>query len=80
MKVTQKLQPVQNEACKVFKEIDGQGSQLDQVVAAVEQRLEGPITEQTIQELVEQETQAKHQVKAARVKLKTFEAALSAPE
>jgi hypothetical protein len=33
MEVMQKLQPVQDEACKVFEEIDGQGSQLDQVVA-----------------------------------------------
>jgi uncharacterized protein with PIN domain len=36
MEVTQKLQHVQDEACKVFEEIYGQGSQLDQVVAAVE--------------------------------------------
>jgi hypothetical protein len=80
MEVTQKLQPVQEEAYKVFKEIDGQGSQLDQVVATVEQCLEGPVTEQTIQELVEQEAQEKQQVEAARVKLKAFEATLSGPE
>jgi hypothetical protein len=36
MEVMQKLQTLQDEACKVFKEIDGQGSQLDQVIAAVE--------------------------------------------
>jgi peptidoglycan hydrolase CwlO-like protein len=36
MEVTQKLQPVQDEACKVFKEIDSQCSQLDQVVVVVE--------------------------------------------
>jgi uncharacterized protein with PIN domain len=80
MEVTQKLQPVQDEACKVFEEIDGQGSQLDQVVAAVEQCLEGPVTEQTVQELAEQEAQARQQVEAARVKLEDFEAALSGPE
>jgi hypothetical protein len=51
MRVTKKLQLVQDEACKVFEEIDGQGSQLDQVVAAVEHRLEGPITKKTVQEL-----------------------------
>jgi hypothetical protein len=45
MEVTQKLQPVQDEACKVFEEIEGQGSQLDQVVAIVEQHLEGPVIE-----------------------------------
>jgi hypothetical protein len=39
MEVVQKLQPVQDEACKVFEEIEGHGLQLDQVVAIVEQRL-----------------------------------------
>jgi hypothetical protein len=80
MEVTQKLQPVQDEACKVFEEIEGQGSQLDQVVATVEQCLEGPVTEQMIQELIEQEAQVKQQVEAARVKLEAFEAALPRPE
>jgi hypothetical protein len=70
MEVMQKLQPVQDEACKVFEEIDGQGSQLDQVVAVVEQCLEGPVTEKTIQELTEQEAQVKQQVEAAQVKLR----------
>jgi hypothetical protein len=55
MEVTQKMQPMQDEACKVVEEIDGHGSQLDQVVASVEQRLEGPLTGQMIQELVEKE-------------------------
>jgi hypothetical protein len=48
MEVGKKLQLVQDEACKVFEEINGQGSKLDQVVASVEQCLEGPITAQTI--------------------------------
>jgi hypothetical protein len=48
MEVTQKLQPMQDEACMIFEEIEGQGSQLDQVVTTVEQRLEGPVTEKTI--------------------------------
>jgi hypothetical protein len=65
MEVKQNLQLVQDEACKVFNEIDGQVSQLDQVIAAVEQFLEGPITKQTVQELAEQEAQAKQQVEAA---------------
>jgi hypothetical protein len=43
----------------VFEEIEGQGSQLDQVVTTVEQHLEGPIIEQLIQEFVEQEAQVK---------------------
>jgi hypothetical protein len=55
MEVTHKLQPVQDESCKVFEDIDGQGSQLDQVVAVVEQCLEGPVTEKIVQELTEQE-------------------------
>ena len=53
MEVTQKLQPMQDEACKVFEELDGQGSQLDQVVATIEQHLEGPVTKQMIQDFVE---------------------------
>jgi hypothetical protein len=48
MEVTQRLQPVQDEACMIFEEIEGQGSQLDQLVATVEQHLEGPVTEQVI--------------------------------
>jgi uncharacterized protein with PIN domain len=44
MEVTQKLQLVQDEACKVFEDIDGQGSQLDQVVTLVEQRLKWRVT------------------------------------
>jgi hypothetical protein len=53
MEVTQRLQPVQEEACAVFEEIEGQGSQLDQVVATVEQCLEGPVTKKMIQEFAE---------------------------
>jgi hypothetical protein len=80
MEVTQRLQPVQEEACTVFEEIEGQGSQLDQVVATVEQCLEGPVTEKMIQEFTEQEAQAKQQVEAARAKLEAFEAALPRSE
>jgi hypothetical protein len=50
MEVTQRLQPVQDEACTLFEEIEGQGAQLEQVVTMVEQRLEGPVTEKVIQE------------------------------
>jgi hypothetical protein len=53
MEVTQNLQPVQDESCKLFEEIDGQGSQRDQVVATVEQCLEGPVIEKMIQEITE---------------------------
>jgi hypothetical protein len=65
MEVTQRLQSMQDEACMIFEEIEGQGSQLDQVVTIVEQRLEGPVTEQVIQEFVEQEALVKQQVEEA---------------
>jgi hypothetical protein len=80
MEVTQKIQPMQDESCKVFKEIDGQGSQLDQVIAIVEQHLEGPVTEKMIQELIEKEAQEKQQFEEALVKLESLKAALSRPE
>jgi chromosome segregation ATPase len=80
MEVAQKLQPVQDEVYKVFEEIEGQGSQLDQVVATVKQCLEGHVTEKMIQELIEKEAHAKRQVKAARAKLDAFKATLSTPK
>jgi hypothetical protein len=61
----------------VFEEIEGQGSQLDQVVVIVEQCLEGPVTEKMIQELIEQEAQVKNQVKASQVNLEAFELELT---
>jgi hypothetical protein len=39
MEVTQRKQPVQDEACTLFEEIEGQGLQLDQMVTIVEQHL-----------------------------------------
>jgi hypothetical protein len=66
MEVKQQLHLVQVEAWTLFEEIEGQGSQLDQVVATVEQRLEGYVTEQVIQEFTEQVTLVKQQVEAAR--------------
>ena len=76
MEVTQRLQLVQEEACVVFENIEGQVSEMDQVVALVEQHLEGPVTEKMIQEFIEQDAHAKKQVEVARDKLKAFEAAL----
>jgi hypothetical protein len=46
-------------ACTIFEEIEERGSQLEHVVATVEQCLEGPVTEQVIQEFIEQEALAK---------------------
>jgi hypothetical protein len=45
MEMTQRLQPVQDEACTLFEEIEGRGAELEQLVTSVEQRLEGPVTE-----------------------------------
>jgi hypothetical protein len=56
---------VQNEACTLFEEIEGQGAQLKQVVTSIEQLLEGPLTEKVIQEFFEQEALAKQHVEAA---------------
>jgi hypothetical protein len=80
MEVTQRLHSMQDEACMVFEEIKGQGSQLDQVVVTVEQRLEGHVTKKLIQEFVEKEAQAKQQVEVAQDKLEAFEAALPRSE
>jgi hypothetical protein len=80
MEVAQKLKPVQDEACKVFEEMEGQGSQLDQVVATVEKHLEEPVTKQMVQELVEQEAQAKQQVEATRVNIEAFKETFPRPE
>jgi hypothetical protein len=76
MEVTQRLQPVQDEAYQLFTEIEGRGAELEQVVTAAEQRLEGPVNEAVIQEFTEQEAVAQQQVEAARAKLEAFEAEL----
>jgi hypothetical protein len=74
MEVTQRLQSVQEEAYTLFEELEGQGSQLEQVVVTMKQCLEGPVTEQVIQDFVEQEALAKQQVEEAQTKLEAFEA------
>jgi len=58
MEVTQRIQPIQDEACLLFEEIEGHREDLEQVVTAVEQRLEGPINKAVIQEFTEQEALA----------------------
>jgi hypothetical protein len=50
---------VQDEACTRFEEIEGQCTQLEQVVTIVEKHLEGPVTEQVLQEFAEKEALAK---------------------
>jgi hypothetical protein len=76
MEVTQRLQPVQDKAYQLFTEIEGRGEELEQVVTAAEQRLEGPVNEAVIQEFIEQEVMAQQQVEAARAKLEDFEVEL----
>jgi hypothetical protein len=53
MEVTQRLQPIQDEACQLFTEIEGRGEELEKVVTAAEQHLEGPVNEVVIQEFIE---------------------------
>jgi hypothetical protein len=55
MEVTQRLQLVQDEVCQLFEEIEGQGAEIEKIVTAVEQRLEGPFNEVVMQEFSEQE-------------------------
>jgi len=55
MEVTQQLQPVQDKAWKLFTEVESWGAEIEQVVNAAEQRLEGPVNDEVIQEFTEQE-------------------------
>jgi hypothetical protein len=80
MEVTQRLQLVQDKSCQLFEEIEGLGVELEQVVIAFEQCLEGPINEAVIQDFTEQEALAQQQVEANRTKLEDFEAQLPRTE
>jgi hypothetical protein len=53
MEVVERLQPVQDEVCQLFEDIEGRGEELEQVVTAVEKILEGPVNEAVIQEFTE---------------------------
>jgi hypothetical protein len=80
MEVTQRLQPIQDEACQLFTEIEGRGIKLEQVITAAEQRLEGPVKDAVIQEFAKQEAVAQQKVELARSKIEDFEAELPRPE
>jgi uncharacterized protein YhaN len=80
MEVTQKLQPVQDKSYQLFIEVKGQGPELEQVVTTAEQCLEGPINDAVIQEFIEHEVMAQHQVEATQAKLEAFKAELVRPE
>jgi hypothetical protein len=65
MEVTQWLQPVQDKSYQLFTEVKGRGVELEQVVTAVEQCLEGSVNDAVIQEFIEQKFVAQQQVEAA---------------
>jgi hypothetical protein len=58
MEVTQRLQPIQEEAYQLFSEIKGRGVELEQVITTTKQCLEGPVNEVIIQEFAEKEAVA----------------------
>ena len=64
----------------ILEEVEGQGSQLDQLVVTVEQHLEGHVTMQVIQQFVDHEALVKQQVEETRAKLKAFEETLPRSE
>jgi hypothetical protein len=59
MEVTQWLQPMQDKACLLFTEVEIRGAELEQVVTAAEQCLEGSVNNTVIQEFIEQEATTK---------------------
>ena len=67
---------MQEKTCQLFTEVENQGVELEQVVSATKQSLEGPVIDAPIQEFIEQEVVALQQVEAARSKLEEFEAKL----
>jgi hypothetical protein len=80
MEVSQQLQPVKEKACQMFTKVENQGVEIEQVVSATEQCLEGPVNDALIQKFTEQEAVALQQVEAARAKLKAFKAEFPKPE
>jgi hypothetical protein len=76
MEITQRLQPVQDEAYQLFTEIEGRRAELEQVVIAAKKCLEGPVNEAVTQEFTEQDVVAQQEVKETRTKLEDFEAEL----
>jgi hypothetical protein len=56
---------MQDKACQLFTEVESRGAKLEQVVSAVEQRLEGPVNDTLIQEFAEQEVVAQQQVEVS---------------
>jgi len=67
---------MEEKACQLFTEVENQGVELEQVVSATEQRLEGIVNDALIQEFTEQEAVTIQQVEVARAKIETFEVEL----
>jgi hypothetical protein len=80
MEVNQRLQPIHDEACQLFEEIEGRGAELEQVVTVFEQCSEGPINEVVIQEFAKQEALPRQQVKEARANIEDIETELPRSE
>ena len=80
MEVSQWLQPLQEKACQLITELEGQGDELKQGVITTEQNLQGPLNDTVIQEFTKQEAFALQHVKEARAKLEVFEEELVRPE
>jgi hypothetical protein len=59
MEVTQRIQPVQDNVCMLFAEIERQGSKLKKVIITTEQHLEGPVNDTVILEFTQQEATTK---------------------
>jgi hypothetical protein len=80
MEVTHRLQPIQDEACQLFAEIEGRGAELEQVVTAAEEHLDGLVNEEIIQEFTEQEVVSQQQVEATRANIQAVEVELPKSE
>jgi hypothetical protein len=46
---------MEEKACQLFTEVENQGVELEQVMSAIEQRLEGIVNDALIQEFTEKE-------------------------
>jgi uncharacterized protein YhaN len=80
VEVTQRLQPVQDKAYQLFTKIEGRGAELEKVVPTGEQRLEGPVKDEVIQDFTEQEAVAQQQVQSISSHIEDFEAELPKPK
>jgi hypothetical protein len=63
MEVTQRIQSVQDVSFQLFKDIEGRGEEMEQVVTSVEQFLEGSVNEAVLREFTEKEALVQQQVK-----------------